>query len=246
MGKILNTIAGIGATLVAGFGTHNYIEKSDYMVDGVESVERYSVSGSDTTLVHVRQRHYHPLVIEEEIKQNTIDCQNDIIDMFQNIEGKEDVLVEGNSSYRDHLEFERFELQRYRGFHEQGVNFVNDDVMEIMENRVKYIEETLEKGRIDEYGRVSATDILSYNGEINIHDAETDELNEKRSMENGLGEWNEKTEDYVVERAASMGGVVYTVFGGAHSFRNNIDDWNEANPENKVSLVEITPETYEN
>lgn len=261
MGNMINTIAGIGMTMLAGFGGYNYAKPhiSDYLetdsikndidqypehIDGASVIDKYFVEGSKYVLVHVKQIHSVPSMIDYD---GVVDCQNDIINIFKDIEGKENVLVEGNSTYKTMLDLAEHEFERYKKFNEQGVEFASDKELEVREERLNRYMRELESGKIEKYGSMNATNVLEYQDEIEFYKAENHDINVKRCAEakyEGIGKWNEKAEDLVVEYASQIGEekpFVYTVFGSSHSFKNNIDNWNETHPESKMSLIEITP-----
>jgi len=56
----------------------------------------------------------------------------------------------------------------------------------------------------------------------------------------------EPRENYFIEKvlAKSRNRVNYILFGGAHWWDNNLEDYNKKNPNDVVSLVELTPDSY--
>jgi len=263
MSKFLNVVGSLGISLMAGLNGINYVASQNHVTyesqieqivrdypeqpTGVRQVNKYFVDDSKYVLIHVKQNHYTPFLLDDSLKLSVVRCQNDIVDFFKYMEGKENILAEGNPNYIRVVDDAEKDLAKFEMFNEMGVEFANDDVVKQKKEKVDKYHRELEQGRLEDYSKITATDILNYHDEANVYDAEDVEINEKRFdevMEKGLGEWNEKAEDLVVERAYSLGQeipVIYTVFGSGHSFRNNVDEWNENNPDEKMSLIEVVP-----
>ena len=89
--------------------------------------------------------------------------------------------------------------------------------------------------------------------EINQFEKECDEtklgdsfLEQIKTFKEDMYEINDPREDALLENLVKekSSGRFVVVFGGAHNWTNNIIEWNQRNPHYKFSLIEITPNTY--
>ncbi len=105
-----------------------------------------------------------------------------------------------------------------------------------------------------------AIDRLHLEGRIDVKAAETFEGNVRADIsctkyKSNVNSVTEAEFDSVVleDRENILLGLVsgnndtyaVCVYGGAHNWHNNIKDWNKQYPDNKFSLIEVTPESYE-
>ena len=73
----------------------------------------------------------------------------------------------------------------------------------------------------------------------------------KNGEEVTVGEWSqivqENRENILLQNISTISEnpLAITIYGGNHDWANNINEWNEKNPDNKYSLIEITPMNYE-
>jgi hypothetical protein len=87
--------------------------------------------------------------------------------------------------------------------------------------------------------------ILELEGKIKEIPAET-----KKGLDNATRYGTDKTvledrENIALEIISkSKNPLDILIYGGAHQFGDNINEWNEKNPGKKYSLIEVTPENY--
>jgi hypothetical protein len=99
-----------------------------------------------------------------------------------------------------------------------------------------------------------AVEILASEGKLKILPADTLEGNLDASYilkQNGYNLSDSEVKKKVIEDRENIflanadfgeNSFGWLVYGAAHNFRNNIEQWNKAHPDRKYSLIEITPE----
>ncbi len=119
-----------------------------------------------------------------------------------------------------------------------------------LDKKIASLEAKLTAGpRKDLYG----AEKIAHEKGLLIRDAESVGLNrnstamyETGNVE-GLIKNQEKRDDKVLEIASSNPSLcVVTIYGAAHSWIRNIEEWNKLHPEQQYSLIEITPVTLTN
>jgi len=118
-----------------------------------------------------------------------------------------------------------------------------------LERNYKIMQESLLKAEGELYLR-GASEILAAERKIRllpaedkrIHDLASEVLKGETGDVERAKQYSNAREDFVLKRFSnSPDEVGCVVYGSAHDFRDNIDKWNQENPLNQISLVEITP-----
>ena len=104
------------------------------------------------------------------------------------------------------------------------------------------------------FKEIGAPAFLYLKAEIDMLPAESsiilDELSTLGSKDNNSDEYSkvlfDKRENYLLEEIVRRqdNGIVLTVYGGAHNWKDNIERWNSEHPNQSFNLIEITPERF--
>jgi hypothetical protein len=136
-------------------------------------------------------------------------------------------------------------LNKYKEYAEDGEAVPFETEKETRENYEKL------RQKWENYKYIPGADcLLSVENRLNFLPAEKEEVTEKSReyFQKGKGKYKaekEQREDVVLEISSDKDDpMAVTVYGGGHSWKDNIAEWNKKHPDKKFSLIEITPESY--
>ena len=195
-------------------------------IPGAYDVKKHKIIDAQYCLVHVRQMHDAPDFAPELANDaQTREIQNDIYKILTYLVDKNvmhEIYVEGITSERE------------------------DDAHNVLTDR-----------RLPPPEFAGAIGRIAQERNVRIRGADTAEaLNRagdafrrygagEKLPESTLTAVGEQREDalleLIVQRSAPL---AVTVFGGRHSWVNNVNKWNEKHPEKKYSLIVVTPEAF--
>ena len=221
-------------------------------INGVGKIDRYEVEKPNRLLIHMRQKHFsYPL-------RNMENYTGDIKEFFRGLYDKQ--FREVNNVQKDIFESLMFLKNAYGMTNVRGEGVNSETTRENLKlNMSIRYDLMIREGFIDpenqdsvkEYGFVvGGYETLVKLGKLDLLPSENKEIYEKALRIRKVGGFNsdefkiiqEQRENEllkIISKSDSSYSIV--VYGGNHDFRNNINEWNIKNPENKFSLIELTP-----
>lgn len=199
----------------------------DANIPGAKTVEEYPVDGAPYKLIHVRQAHVNGVISEQYLR-----------DLHENIYKTLDYLVD---------------KEKVKEVYCEGV------VKETEENEnkgAKEMADLVNNQRIRDriLGTGASARLLAMEGRIKIKAAEREETYYKAVEQAEIG----KTADYdkiVLEdredalldilKSEENKNTFVVLYGGGHNWLNNVQEWNERNPDKRFSLITITPKLFD-
>ena len=231
-------------------------------ITGAREVEKHKIIDAEKTLVHVRQVHVIDGVMpleevlsdEEHTKEEKRGYAKNIVNRFREISDCQKDIY----SILDYL----IQNNGLKEVYSEGVSLDTEDKVTSMARELcdLEIERIFSLGyfgdKLDEKTRKllqlipGADRNLAARGKIKIKGCETDSLNNLTQMAMNVDrklyeEGNNLRENTALELISrNKTPLNVLVYGGAHQFGNNIDEWNEQHPDKRYSLIEVTPKSY--
>ncbi len=202
------------------------LEEFPTEITGAKEIKKYKLWDADKTLVHIRQKHAAADIENmtgSEIRQ-VVYVQGNIYEILEELTSQYggDVFYEGNWKENHDLEYGN------------GM----PDLEHVFRSR--------------EHNLLYGAELLLFNeGKISLIPAETYEGYTLPKVARDSGEVDfsltfDRRENEVLEIVSeSQYPINIVTFGGAHFFGDNILEWNKQNPDKRYSLIEITPESYD-
>jgi hypothetical protein len=200
-------------------------------IPGARSINKQKILDADKTLVHIKQVHNN-LEISPVERDYVIGVQKDIYQIL------------------NHLH----ETQRIDEVYSEG-NF--EGKMEYLVQHPELVDLTNINLSLEDKYLQGAEYMLQEEGKMKVIPAETMEGNflaqdAVKDYENGLITLEERDrlifdvrEDSALKLISKNPNPLNVMlYGGAHNFGDNINQWNSQHPDQKYSLIEITPESY--
>lgn len=182
-------------------------------IEGAGKVEKRKTPEAEYTLAHIKQR--HPLFDGSEVSDYTQRVQDDIRDILLYLSDSDIA----NQIYAEGID-----------------NHLSEKIEKLSKIRDK-------PTKLKELGEMYSVIGLGLDDKIEVLPAENFELNRAHKSKKGEDKEEAKMdprEDYLLEEIAIQDKpYAVTVYGKGHDFKDNIERWNEENPNNKFSYIGI-------
>lgn len=194
-------------------------------IPGARKVEKLpNLKGAKKCLVHIRQAH-KGIGISDDEKEYVINVQKDIYSILSHLNlhhGVSEVYNEGNFVRDD-------EFDIFLAFH-PGVKQLTE-IRKDLEGEERFLE--------------GAEVVLANEGKISLNPGETiqkhyDAMRERNYENIFVG--RENTALGLISLSANPLDIL--IYGGLHYFGDNIYQWNKDNPDQRFTLIEVTPKSY--
>ncbi len=218
---------------------------SDKNIPGIESVVGYEAENAKHCLVHMRQKHFVRGEVTLEAKRLSNPDEREekmgkIKNMYDNINnsqkgieealiylgdnhGLRDVMLEGLTNSED--------IKLFKLLNEKVIKYV-------------LLSEVYNPENVEDYQFIPGAVIrLGMDGKINVLPAEDDRLNDLAKSNHSL-RINPREDHLLGLVGDSNKPYSVVVFGGKHDFLDNVRKYNEAHPDDRISLIVMTPKHY--
>lgn len=212
---------------------------------GAKKVEKYEVPNAKHCLVHIKQTHFkeqdlnkHKEEFRDFAEKKYKSSYNEINNTQENIayilgelkaRGSSEIFSEGCIT--------PISKEDLRAHYNQRINYLVNS---------GFYKDEFENKDFEKFMHIPGADLhLGMNGIIKILQTESEKILSQAHNAENHNEYHNPREDYVLETVAKSDKYFAPlIFGKGHNFKDNIDKWNSQNPDNKFSLIEITPKSY--
>ncbi len=220
-------------------GVNNYLSSFGANLEGGHKVTKIKIEGAKHLLVHIRQIHYSPDFETEEQQRRVEEIQNEISEILD----ESRLYLPGAEIYGEGIHEDQF-LEDYLKCAKEYDLITKEKIhQECFPNNLGPL-------------RLSATAQLLADRKVRVVRAAEDKSLHKKAVtifkdETGLYSPEEinynvltRREDTLLEKVTDKGvQIAIATYGAAHNWADNILKWNEENPDDKFSLMVITPES---
>ncbi|GEM_PF-5558048 len=239
------------------------------MIPGISGVVKYEVPGADQAIVHIRQYHNIsfqnlPSIVEplNKINNGSEFSEKELREFNEAVNGVLLSHIDRVSDLQKNIAYCMIDLRDFYGvkdFRVEGYD-INPDRELLLKSLVadcqalKRIFPTINLNLESNPGRFlyfGSEKVLGSQGKINVRKAEEAHLVEMAfEALNAEGHESDRFKKVVFdEREDALLNIVdsgeerfsFVVYGAEHDLRDNIDRWNSENPDNKFSLIVLTP-----
>lgn len=206
-------------------------------IPGAKSVVKYETPGAEYCLVHIKQTHPRWDENFSETAESVRNTQEDIYEIITHLADSSiinEYYVEGLYPEMAGRFFKVIEkLQKADAARQRLLYMLTAISLSYAEGKIK-LRSSSTKHLEDEGNRVAR--LMLRRGRLGQGYYFTPE--EMKILE-------EDREDYLLNAVhRNRDKIAATVYGGRHSWLNNIKEWNETHPEPKFCLIEVTPNRY--
>lgn len=263
-------LAGAGALTLGAGGLWFYekptlanrlLEEFPEEIPGARDIHKYAIKDADKTLVHVRQAHYTPikLPLEELLYNGKFKSEEDkdiakkIVRIYEGVSKTQRDIYAVLNHLIDNNELREVYTE---GISELDEEFANINAEDVITTRISNLLNSGYFGK--KYPDLpkemlyvgGAEFMLASQDRLKLKSVENGDLNRRvydsLSVDNDLYDiGNDIREDIALDIISkSKNPLNVLVYGGAHDFLDNIESWNSQYPDQKYSLIEVTPESY--
>ncbi|MGC9309812.1 MAG: hypothetical protein ACP5D2_03920 [Candidatus Nanoarchaeia archaeon] len=230
---------------------NQYLENFPENIPGAGNIKKNETEGAERCLVHIKQMHDNPashhIPTKDEIlsREYKIRQDNKIIPpeygvlLIQNIYQGVNDSQKGIYQILETITQQGQEVLMEGVFDRDNIDKMNAEFSDFYLRELKRLKRTGYFNTREEYEYIPGAIIkLAAEGRLRAVPAEKSQFCHNRYNIEGR-------EDALLELISQSGNPYsISVYGSGHNFYDNIQEWNEKHPDNKISLIEVTPESH--